>query len=340
MSRSLASVVRPPRRPAAGGLPPHPIALAGVAVAAATLGAAGPDTPAAAVAIGLAGAVAVVGMPHGGLDHRYGRAVFGPSAGTWWPLPFLTAYLAVAAAVVVGWSVAPLATTALFFLVSAAHFAETESGPRWRATLFGGMVIWLPLLARPAETVGLLGWVAPAGADFASAATAVRPLVGLLAGVAAAVWVVEFARACRRSDAAGVADGVRLAAFAGMFCLAPVLVSFAVAFAGWHSWAELNRLARRADPEDPAAGLKRVLKDAAPLSLLASLLCVAGALVLGGGHSLAPAVVQAVFVGLSAVAVPHILLHAVAARRGADPFAGGGAWLSTTSSPAAASRPG
>ena len=302
---------------------PHALAATALAAAAALGGTLGPPAPPTALAAGLAAAVVVVGLPHGGLDHLAGRSVFGPSAGTWWPLPFLLSYLAVAATVLLGWVVAPLTTAALFFAVSAAHFAETERGPWWRRVLFGSLGIWLPLLARPAESAALLTWVAPTGGEFAEALRAWQPALIGLAGAAAVTWIVDLVRATIRADADALVDGVRLVAFAAMFVAAPVVVGFAVAFAGWHSAAELERLAVRANPARPAAGLRRVLLAAAPLSLAAALLTAVGALFLGDRLG-SPGVVQAVFLGLSAVAVPHILLHTVAGRRAADPFATGG----------------
>ncbi len=302
---------------------PHALAATALAAAAALGGFFGPTAPPAALAAGLAAAVAVVGLPHGGLDHLAGRSVFGPSAGAWWPLPFLLSYLAVAAAVLVGWAVAPLATAVVFFAVSAAHFAETERGPWWRRVLFGSLGIWLPLLARPAESAALLTWVAPTGVEFTEALLTWRPVLIGLAIAAVLIWAADSIHALRHADGDALADVVRLAAFAAMFTLAPVVVGFAVAFAGWHSAAELGRLAVQANPARPAVGLRAVLLAAAPLSLAAALLTTVGAYAFGGRLG-SPGVVQAVFLGLSAVAVPHILLHAVAGRRAADPYPTGG----------------
>ena len=258
-------------------LAPHPLAAAALAAAAGLGGTLGPPVPPAVLAVGLAAAVAVVGLPHGGLDHVAGRAVFQPAAGAWWPVPFGLSYLAVAAAVLAGWVVAPLATAVLFFAVSAAHFAETERGPWWRRVLFGSLGIWLPLLARPAESATLLTRVAPTGVEFTEALLTWRPVLVAVAVVAAATWTFDWLRATIRADADALVDGVRLAAFAAMFTAAPVVVGFAVAFAGWHSAAELGRLAVQANPARPAVGLRQVLLAAAPLSLAAAALTAVGA---------------------------------------------------------------
>ena len=316
MSSELSSLVVPAPTPSEV----HAVALAAVAGAVGLGALTGPPLPAAAVAVGLAVAVVVVGLPHGGLDHRVGRAVFRPRFGPRWPVLFLTGYLLVGACVLAGWAVAPVGTIGLFFALSAVHFAATESGPWWRATLFGGMPIWLPLLARPTETATLLGWITPGGIDLTSSLAAFRPGLSAVAAGAAVVWAVGVMTSARRGDRDGLFDGLRLAVSAGMLAVAPVLVAFAVCFCGWHSLRELGRLAARAEPLDPVRGFKRVAVAAAPLALLAAGLAAGGAWASSAGREVGPVVVQAVFLGLSAVAVPHILLHAVAARSGADPF--------------------
>ena len=298
----------------------HAVVFTVFAVAVTAGAIAGPPLPPAVLAVGLAASVVVVGLPHGGLDHRVGRALFFPRFAAYWSLPFLAAYLSVGATVLVGWSLAPLTTITLFLTLSAVHFGDTEPGPRWRATLFGGLPIWLPLLARPEETATLLGWVTPGGIDLAEPLAASRPMLIVIATVAAVTWVVGTVSSACRVDRDGLLDAVRLAASAGMLVFTPVLVGFAVCFCGWHSLRELGRLAAQADPLDPASGFRRVALAAAPLALLAAALAASGAWYFGSGRELGPVVVQAVFLGLSAVAVPHILLHAVAARYGADAF--------------------
>lgn len=289
----------------------HELLLTLAALTAALVGTSGVAGPPALLAAGLAISVAVVGLPHGGLDHRAGRAVFAPLAGRWWPLPFLASYLAVGATVLAGWALAPLVTIGVFFALSAAHFAETERRPAWRAALFGSMVIWLPLLARPEETLQLLAWITPTEVNLDSAHVLVRPLLVLAAGVAALRWLIELGLAAANRDAETIADVLRIAAFALMFAFAPVVASFAVAFCGWHSLVELRRMAAR------DGGLRQVLVAAAPASLVAALIAAGGVWAFGTHSPAAPAALQGVFLGLSAVAVPHILLHAVALRKGA-----------------------
>ena len=270
------------------------------------------DLSPAFVAGGFATAVAVVGMPHGGLDNLFGRAVFEPMTGRWWFTAFELFYLGTAGLVIAGWFVAPALTVVLFFLISAVHFGDDPGVPQPARTVCGGMVIWVPLLFRPTEVAELLCWVIPSG-----------DVVRVRDGIAAAeplLWAVAafFAGWLPLAPGAGVA--VRNVSFAALFAVLPTLIGFAVYFCGWHSTRELAALARRADPLSPWRGLRKVAVLAAPMTGLAVVATAAAAWWFADGRELQPVVVQAVFMGLSAVAIPHILLHAVARLRGASAF--------------------
>ena len=272
------------------------------------------DCPAAAAVV-FALLVGVVGMPHGGLDHLFGRAVFFPLVGGWWRAAFAVTYLGVAALVVTGWLVAPAVTVVAFFLISAFHFGDADGSTGLAAVAEGGLVVWVPVLARPVEVAEILSWVVPDADPVAvhSAVVAAGLACGLalIAVAGRAVWRVT----CGESWVA-----VRLVTFTVLFALAPVLVGFVVYFCGWHSTRELATLARRANPARPGRGLLTVVRLAAPRAGLAVAATALAAWYFSTGRPLTPVVVQAVFLGLSAVAIPHILLHAAATRLGAEPF--------------------
>lgn len=271
----------------------------------------------AAQAVALAVLVAVVGMPHGGLDHRVGRALIRPILCRYWAAAFAAGYLAVMAAVTAGWWLLPLPTVAGFVVLSAVHFGAAEREPGSpgglaRTALLGGMVVWVPALAQPAEFTRLLTWVVP-GEQW-SEDILFDPAVR--AGLAALLPVAVAA-----AFATSLRCGVRVLGFAALFAVAPPLVSFLVYFCGWHAGTELLRMARQANPASVPAGLVRVAREAAPLTCLAVLMTAAGWRAIAAGSQPMPALVQTVFVGLSVVAVPHMLLHWAAARRDVNPFA-------------------
>ncbi len=282
------------------------------------------SVPALGQTLLLAVMTAVVGIPHGALDHRFGRALCRPWAGRWWPFVFAAGYLSVGSLILAGWVITPLVTIAIFFLLSAFHFGG--EGPFPMAVVEGGMVIWVPFLARPVEAVRLLSWVTPGRQteSIQSFVVEVRPFLWVLALILAGrvIWVASVGLCDSRPRI--VLEAVRLAVFAGLFATAPVLLSFIAFFCGWHSTREIAQLAARANPSRPFRGLAWVIRESAPLTVVVVIAtAVAAWWQLAGGQSAELVVVQAVFLGLSAVAVPHILLHAIAQRLHVDPFPAG-----------------
>ena len=278
-----------------------------------------PDAMAGLTAGVLAVLVAVVGLPHGAADHRFARPRLEPLLGAAWLPVFLGVYLAVAAAVLCGWFVAPAVTILGFFLASAWHFGQEEPrlaiGPRGLRAVFrfarGGLVIWTPLVFHGREVAAILGLAAPGGSG-----PAIERTTSLLAAwswimlaIAAAAWGLELLAACRRTGRmrrALLTDTALVASLVTLFAVASPLVSFPVYFCAWHSARGLKRL--RIELGESWTQLARSL---APLTLGAiALIGLATWLVLGGA-GWNGTLVRATFVGLSAVAMPHLLLHGV-----------------------------
>ena len=273
----------------------------------------------AAAAI-LAGLVAVVGLPHGAADHRFARPRLEPLLGGAWLPVFLAGYLAVAAVVVGGWFVAPAATIVVFFLASAWHFGQEEPrlavGPRCLRSVFrlarGGLVIWTPLVFRAGDVAAILALLAPGNSG-----PAVERAVGLLTvaawfmlPLAAVAWALQLVVAAGRSGRlrwALLADGGLVASLGVLCAVASPLVSFPVYFCGWHSARGLKRLRRELGETWP-----QLAASLAPLTGAAIALIGLAAWLVLGGSGRDETLLRATFVGLSAVAVPHLLLHAVA----------------------------
>ena len=268
----------------------------------------------------LAVLVAMVGLPHGAADHRFARPRLEPVLGVAWLPVFLAMYLAVAVAVVCGWFVAPAATIVAFFLASAWHFGQEESrlpiGPRILRPVFrfarGGLVIWAPLLFQGREVGEILGLVAPGGSGPAiqHATSLLTACSWIMLPTAAAAWALQGLVAARRSGRVRQLlwiDNALVASLVVLFAVASPLVSFPVYFCAWHSARGLKRLRR-----ELGESWQELATSLAPLTVGAiALVGLAAALVLGGS-GWNETLIQATFIGLSAVAVPHLLLHGIA----------------------------
>jgi Brp/Blh family beta-carotene 15,15'-monooxygenase len=291
---------------------------------------------ACAIIAGLA--VAVIGVPHGGLDHKTGRRVLGGHFPRSWWLIFFAGYLLVALTVTTGWFISPAITLLTFFILSAWHFgredqlgeeattqsANVDENPKQGACFHptltnisrhifalatGGLVIWVPAIFRGGEMESLLQLI------LASHTSDIAPVIvqstQTIAFVALPVATID----CIRKLFAGSSKSLCYAmiATAVVAAWAPILLSFTVYFCGWHSVRGLARLRR-----EERVSVGQFAWQVAPLSFLAVLGIVAGGLwcstQFATDQLLAreSILLRMTFVGLSAIAVPHLFLHELA----------------------------
>lgn len=268
----------------------------------------------------LAALVALVGLPHGAADHRFARPRLEPVLGMMWLPVFLSGYLAVAALVVCGWFAAPAATVVVFFLASAWHFGQEEPrlpvGPRSLRPLFrfarGGLVIWAPLVFHASEVATILGLAAPgnSGPAIQQAISLLTACSWIMLPLAAAAWVLQGLTASRSTGRRWrvlLADNALVASLVVLFAVVNPLVSFPVYFCGWHSARGLQRLRRELGESWP-----ELVRSLAPLTVGSIALIGLAAWLVLGGAGWNGTLIRATFVGLSAVAVPHLLLHGIA----------------------------
>ena len=268
----------------------------------------------------LAVLVALIGLPHGAADHRFARPRLEPVLGMAWLPVFLAGYVAIAVLVVCGWFVAPAATVVLFFLASAWHFGQEEPrfpvGPRGLRAVFrfarGGLVIWTPLVFHAEDVAAVLGLVAPGGSGPAiqHATSLLTACSWIMLSLAAAAWTLQGSAATARTGQRRrvlLADTALVASLVVLFAVASPLVSFPVYFCGWHSARGLERLRRELGESWP-----ELARSLAPLTVGAIALVGLAAWLVLGGADWNGTLIRATFVGLSAVAVPHLLLHGVA----------------------------
>jgi len=245
----------------------------------------------AAVAV----AVALFGVPHGGLDTVFARQLHGLRGLRDWGV-FVLSYSLLAAAVVGVWLVAPVAFLLGFLLISAVHFSgDPQASTRGVSrALYGGAGIVLPTGLHGDEVGELFGLLA--GTEAAGLVTPVLAALALpwLAALAIAA-VAEAARSPRTS--------MEFLAVGALMLLAPPLTAFAVFFCGMHSARHILRTF------DWAARPGRWPMMAS--GLLPTLAVMVGGAAIWWWRDDVPfdaQVVQLVFVGLAALTVPHMAL--------------------------------
>jgi Brp/Blh family beta-carotene 15,15'-monooxygenase len=278
-----------------------------------------PSAGGRATAVVLSVLVACVGLPHGAADHRFARPRLEPLLGPAWLPAFLSGYLLVAAVVVMGWFAAPALTIVGFLLASAWHFGVEEPrfaiGPRGLRPLLrfarGGLVIWTPLAVQPEQVVRILSIAAPGGlgADsrgFFWLLTKFSLAMLVLVGIGWCLQVHEALGRRGRTRTVLLFDAAWVGSLVALLAIVSPIIGFLVYFCGWHSVRGLRRLRRELGESWP-----RLAASLAPLSLAAVALTAITTYGVLRTAAWDDTLIRATFVGLSAVAVPHLLLHGV-----------------------------
>ncbi|MGN6330697.1 MAG: Brp/Blh family beta-carotene 15,15'-dioxygenase [Motilibacteraceae bacterium] len=219
-------------------------------------------------ALPLAVVGAVLGIPHGAVDHLV----------PWWwstrpgaqgrrrQIALFAAGYAVAAAAALAVSLlVPAVTFAAFLLLSAVHFGRGEVaawaeragravpslGCSLTTSLAPGLVVVGQMLWGPRADVGLLAPIAPGLATAADRLQVVGLAAVVLVTVAALVSLLRERR---------LLDGAELALLLATFWLAPPLAAFGVYFGCWHAVRHTGRLLDLARQQDVDGGWSRALR--------------------------------------------------------------------------------
>jgi len=261
----------------------------------------------------LAVAVFLVGVPQGGLDSLTGRQWLEPFVGSHWSIIFFSGYVAVAVFVVLGWTAVPLGTAILFFLVSAWHFGWEDDESRYKTHLWnhfaaissGGLVMWIPALCRPSEMQSILEWIVPSSMPTSgSQIVLIARFLGLIfVPIAIADFVLCLSRTAVR-ELPLRPRFLRNLLLVPLFASTPILFSFGLYFCGWHSIRGLVRI-----KEEQRMSNAELLFAVLPLSLAAIGLAGAATWFSSSGRELSAELSRSLFIGLSAIAVPHLFLH-------------------------------
>jgi Brp/Blh family beta-carotene 15,15'-monooxygenase len=265
------------------------------------------------VALGVA--VCLIGVPHGGLDSLTGRQWLAPLMGNYWSCVFFSGYLAIAALIVLGWIAAPLWTAILFFLVSAWHFGWEDDDSRSRTRVWshltavasGGLVIWIPALFRPLEMRRLLEWIVPS--SMSTSGGEIVAVTMVLCWIFLPIAIADFGLSVANMVSRKLSPEPKLARnllLVVLFASTPILFSFGLYFCGWHSIRGLAQLQK-----EHRMSSRELFFAVLPLSLGAIGMAGAATWFWSSGRELSAELSRSLFIGLSAIAVPHLLLHGV-----------------------------
>ena len=267
--------------------------------------------------------VALLGVPHGALDHLIARPHLRPLLRAAWMPVFLIAYLSGVGLVLLAWQSASVITLTAFLIVSVYHFGEgdvvasryTGTGELPLMILWRGLlVIGLPI----AHHVGVISHIFAAllpgilETHLLVVVTEVsRGISPLLAVTGLAALTIALRPAPVDMRRLRLWDAFESLALFALFWVAPPLVALLVYFCGWHSLRHTLHLAAELGEGDVRAGSRVFLWHALPLTV-ATLTLAALGYIFAGGAQIGTEVVllRIVFYGLSALTLPHMFLLA------------------------------
>ncbi len=249
--------------------------------------------------IALGPLVALLGLPHGALDHRIASAL--------WPLStrrqhatFIAVYIGLAGAVLALWIIAPSIALAAFLIYSALHFSDDWRADLglWQSLPLGVSVIALPALVFQSDVAVLFGFLTSE-----PTATLFAELMHKIAVAALIASALCLALNLRRAPWVLVEFSLLIAAAV----VTPPLIYFVIYFCGLHSPRHFLLTADQLGLT-PRQGLRAALPIFGATLAIAALGTVVFA---ASGPSIEAATLQIVFIGLAAVTVPHMLLTTV-----------------------------
>ncbi|MDI1242773.1 MAG: Brp/Blh family beta-carotene 15,15'-dioxygenase [bacterium] len=243
--------------------------------------------------------IATIGLGHGAMDHRVGEILMRPRFGRNWAVIFTLAYLALVAMGFGGWIIAPAPALILFLAYSALHFGSDrfQANSTVHAASRGAIPLLLPVAFHPEEVSNLFSMITSTDLRVEQY---VLP-VGLLAALAVFLTVIS---AVRRRE---FIQGTETLLLVALNITNPPLVAFTLYFVFLHSIGHIIELAGWLEPKSVLKGFRRIVRESLPLT---ALLVLASALVISLARvvELKPAIIQTVFIGLSCLTVPHMVV--------------------------------
>lgn len=241
-------------------------------------------------------AIAVMGIPHGALDLHLisGRSKRHVE---------LVIYLLAILSVLIVWYVAPIVMLGVFLLNSAWHFGDCDlqQSSRWGsplALLYGVAVLVVLIVPTDASVQWIIAAITGSTElpSWIANTTSVRWIAALIVLIIPLLQSADLRRSgVTRSVAVIIAS-----------LIMPSLLAFTWYFAVAHSWSSMQQLRVHLEPTGSWTWW-RLIRSAAPLTLVTYAGIAIGSVYLSGSS-----ILPLLFIGLSALTVPHSrLFHRV-----------------------------
>lgn len=254
--------------------------------------------------------ILVIGLPHGATDHLLFRQLVREKGKAVSMVRFYIVYVGLVLGYGVLWVLLPSLALILFLFVSVYHFGQSNwnyLAPRaWTMHLsWGAFVLFVPVVWHFDESREILSTMLRREVPGISQGIRIAVVAGLL--VLNQGLIIRKAIRKELQVWGSVLESVNLWILLGMFVALPLLLGFAMYFAGWHAMSSsLDQIAffRR---DRIGFGVRHYIRAAAPYTLMA--LLGLGLLYIAWSQ-MAPGTLEPglLFMFIAAVTLPHMLL--------------------------------
>jgi len=270
----------------------------------------------------VAAAIALVGIPHGAIDHLIAAKVYEQGSSIWDHIRFYGWYLFLMVALSVLWFFSPAAGFILFMVISVLHFGQSdiegffhrfeiyEPSTGWviAATVSRGLaIIGLILSAHADVALSIVGEALPQDSILFQWMNSQHELIfwGSLGQFALFMPVFSFIGFQSWSQRGQfLLDSVVLIA---LFVTARPLLSFAIYFAFWHSMGHIDEIRTYFGEKGQPLTIAGFAYRALPFTLI-SFAGLAGLLWIAQAMELGNRLVMLTFVLISVLTLPHMVV--------------------------------
>lgn len=263
--------------------------------------------------------VALVGIEHGAIDHRFGKSIIKSKLTEHWHVPFSILYLGFAGLMLTLWIVNSVIALCVFLLLAVPHFGYVDVNPsgyspityHLAALTTGTFPILLPVLFSPDQVTNIFNYLLISHGAF-DALFIQTIAVNSLWGIIPVYTVVIGSRIFDSSRdlmvlAIDVLEAVLLTI---TFWTCQPLIAFGIYYCFGHSFREGIEISLELNSNDLSQGVKDFVRSALPITLVT---LAGGALVWflmnTTGIRFEAGLAILVFIGLSSLLVPHMLVE-------------------------------
>ena len=260
--------------------------------------------------------ILIIGVSHGSLDHEKGKKIFKILNISNISIFYLL-YVSIAAVVIIIWTIIPSISLIMFLIVASYHFGKEDTQfliskiSYFDQLLFffkGSLIILAPMFFHFQETVSIFKLLLVDNEIFYSTLEFIEKnkilSIGLILSTLSSIllFLKEFE----------IKKFVIFFDYSSILILNyyfDPLIAFTIYFCFLHSIRHSISLIHEIDSSNFNKGLKIFIKNALPLTILTTILCLMGMYFLKSNYDLNSSILKLIFIGLASLTFPHILLE-------------------------------